>query len=105
MKTAALVIIKPEGLYRSIVGEVLNKFAETGLELIALRLVEVSREQAKEHYKQLQGKPFFNGVVNHMMGKYHEGARALVLSRARCAAAVHRSKQSGQTRNHVKLHG
>ena len=79
MKTAALVIIKPEGLYRALVGEVLNKFAETDLEIVAMRLVEVSREQAAEHYKQLKGQPFFSGVINHLMGKYHEGARVLVL--------------------------
>jgi nucleoside-diphosphate kinase len=79
MKNAALVIIKPEGLYRSIVGDVLNKFAETDLEIVALRLIEVSRKQAEEHYKQLQAQPFFKGVINHLMGKYHDGARVLVL--------------------------
>jgi nucleoside-diphosphate kinase len=79
MKNSALVIIKPEGLYRGIVGDVLNKFEETGLEIIAMRLVEVSRPQAEEHYKQLQGQPFFQGVIKHLMGKYHDGAKAVVL--------------------------
>jgi nucleoside-diphosphate kinase len=79
MKTAALVIIKPEGLYRAIVGEVLNKFSETGLEIVSMRLVEVSRFQAEEHYKNLQGKPFFKGVIDHLMGKYHEGTKVVVI--------------------------
>jgi nucleoside-diphosphate kinase len=79
MKTAALVIIKPEGLYRALVGEVLNKFAEADLEIVAMRLVEVSRDKAAEHYKNLKGKPFFNSVIDHLTGKFHDGARALVL--------------------------
>ena len=79
MKTPALVIVKPEGLYRSIVGEILNKFAETDLEIVAMRLIEVSRLQAEEHYKQLKEQPFFQGVIKHLMGKYHDGARALII--------------------------
>ncbi len=79
MKAAALVIIKPEGLYRSLVGEIINKFNETGLELIALKLVDVPRTKAEEHYKQLQDKPFFDGVINHLMGKYHDGCRVVAM--------------------------
>lgn len=79
MKTAALVIIKPEGLYRSLVGDIINKFSETGLDLIALRLVDVPRQRAEEHYKQLSDKPFFKGVINHLMGKYHNGCRVVAM--------------------------
>jgi|CXWL01.1.fsa_nt_gi nucleoside-diphosphate kinase len=79
MKTPALVIIKPEGLYRSLVGDIINKFGETGLDLIALKLVDVPRQRAAEHYKQLNDKPFFNGVINHLMGKYHDGCRVVVM--------------------------
>ena len=79
MKTPALVIIKPEGLYRSLVGDIINKFNETGLELIALRLVDVPRSRAEEHYKQLNDKPFFKGVINHLMGKYHDGCRVVAM--------------------------
>lgn len=79
MKTSALVIIKPEGLYRSLVGDIINKFNETGLEMIALRLVDVTQEKAEDHYKQLKDKPFFNGVINHLMGKYHNGCRVVAM--------------------------
>ena len=79
MKTPALIIIKPEGLYRSLVGDIINKFNETGLDLIALRLIDVPRQKAEEHYQQLQDKPFFKGVINHLMGKYHDGCRVVVM--------------------------
>jgi nucleoside-diphosphate kinase len=78
-KVPALVIIKPEGLYRALVGEVLNKFSETDLDMVAMRLVEVTRPQAEEHYKNIQNQPFFKGVINHLMGKYHEGAKVVVI--------------------------
>jgi nucleoside-diphosphate kinase len=79
MKAPALVIIKPEGLYRSLVGDIINKFNETGLDLIALKLIEVPRHRAEEHYRQLRDKPFFNGVINHLMGKYHSGCRVVAM--------------------------
>ncbi len=78
-KIPALVIIKPEGLYRALVGEVLNKFSETSLEIVSMRLIEVSRFQAEEHYKNLQGQPFFKGVIDHLMGKYHEGSKVVAI--------------------------
>ena len=77
MKSAVLVIIKPEGILRNIVGKILSKFAEIGLEIEAMRLTRVSRALATEHYKHLKGKPFFNGVIDHLMGKYHKNAKVL----------------------------
>lgn len=79
MKTPALVIIKPEGLYRALVGYVLNKFIKTDLEIVAMHLVKVSRELAEEHYKHLRGQPFYNGVIDHMMGVYHGDSRVLAI--------------------------
>ena len=77
MKTPALVIIKPEGLYRGLVGHVLNQFMKTGLEIVAMRLVRVLRPLAEEHYKQLKDQSFYNGVIDHLMGIYHERSRVL----------------------------
>ena len=79
MKTPALVIIKPEGLYRALVGHVLNQFVKTDLDIVAMRLIQVSRALAEEHYKHLKGQPFFEGVINHLMGAYHEDSRVLVI--------------------------
>jgi len=67
-----LVLIKPDGLKKSLTGNVLSRFAETKLDIIASKVVAVSRELAEEHYKTLKDKPFFEEVIKYLMGEYHK---------------------------------
>jgi nucleoside-diphosphate kinase len=55
--------IKPDGTSRKLVGKVIQRFEETGLELIGLKLIKVSRELAEKHYGEHKGKPFFEELV------------------------------------------
>lgn len=57
------VMVKPDGVRRGLVGEVIRRFEERGLKIAALTLVHPSRELAEEHYGVHRGKPFFEGVV------------------------------------------
>ena len=52
MKEATLVLIKPDGLVKSLTGNVLTRLSETKLEIVAARMVQVDVTVAKEHYKQ-----------------------------------------------------
>ena len=61
-----LVIIKPDGVQRSLVGAILERFERRGLQIAALRLMQVPRELAERHYGEHQGKGFFEGVVSYM---------------------------------------
>jgi len=61
-----LVIIKPDGVQRSLVGAILGRFEQRGLQIVALRLMQVSRELAERHYGEHRGKGFFEGVVSYM---------------------------------------
>ena len=45
-----LVLIKPDGVQRSLIGEIIKKFEQTGLKFVALKMVNATREQAFEHY-------------------------------------------------------
>jgi len=71
MKQPALVIIKPDGMQKQLVGNVLTKFAQTGLEIVAIRVVKITRTIAEEHYKHLSRKPFFDELVDYFSGRYH----------------------------------
>jgi nucleoside-diphosphate kinase len=72
MKTqSVLVLIKPEGVQKGIIGEVINAFLTTNLKLTALKLVRVSPSLAKSHYGHLRQKPFYNEIVNYLMGELH----------------------------------
>ena len=58
-----LVLIKPDAVRRALAGEILSRFERQGLELRAVRLVEVDRALAEEHYAEHAGKPFYGELV------------------------------------------
>jgi nucleoside-diphosphate kinase len=59
-----LVLIKPDGVQRLLVGRILARFEERGLKLVALKLVRVDRPFAERHYAIHRGKPFFEGLLD-----------------------------------------
>jgi len=60
------VMIKPDGVQRGFIGEIINRFEKKGLKLIALKLVSVSKELAEKHYGVHKGKPFFKPTVKYI---------------------------------------
>lgn len=67
-----LVLIKPDGLKKSLTGNVLTRLSETKLDIVAAKIVKVSRELAEEHYALLKDKPFFADLIKYIMGEYHK---------------------------------
>lgn len=61
-----LILIKPDGMQRGISFEVLSRFEKRGLRLAGLRLLQVSRELAENHYGEHVGKPFFESLVGYI---------------------------------------
>jgi nucleoside-diphosphate kinase len=59
-----LVLIKPDGVQRLLVGRILARFEERGLKLAGLKLVRVDRSFAERHYGVHRGKPFFEGLLD-----------------------------------------
>lgn len=55
--------IKPDGVQRKLVGEVIRRFEVKGFTLVGLKLMQVSRQLAEEHYSVHREKPFFAGLV------------------------------------------
>lgn len=79
MKQPALIIIKPDAIRKKIVGNVITKFSQTGLKIVAIRIANATREIAEEHYKHLKGKPFFKDLIAYFCGKFHNGKKLLVI--------------------------
>ncbi|MBI2095405.1 MAG: nucleoside-diphosphate kinase [Candidatus Omnitrophica bacterium] len=71
MSEPTLVIVKPDGLQKSITGNVLTRLSETKLVIIGAKIKSVSRALAEEHYRHLKGKPFFEEIIKYLMGQYH----------------------------------
>ncbi len=72
MAQQTLVLIKPDGLKKSLTGNVLARLSETKLDIVAAKIVKVSRELAAEHYRELKDKPFFDDLLKYLMGEYHK---------------------------------
>ncbi len=72
MNQATLVLIKPDGLKKSLTGNIVTRLSETKLDIIGSRIVKVSRELAANHYTMLKDKPFFEDLLNYLMGEYHK---------------------------------
>ena len=58
-----LVLVKPDGVQRRLVGEVVARFERRGLHLVALRMLRMDRDLAERHYAEHRGKPFFDELV------------------------------------------
>lgn len=76
---ATLILIKPDGLKRSLTGNILTRLSETKLEIVAAKMVRVSRELAVEHYQHLKDKPFFEDVLRYLMGEFHDRRKVMAL--------------------------
>jgi len=74
-----LVLIKPDGLKKSLTGNILTRLSETRLEIAAAKIVRVSRELAEKHYALLKDKPFFEELIDYIMGKYHGRLKVMAL--------------------------
>ncbi len=61
-----LIIVKPEGVQRGIIGNVLARFEQRGLKFAALKLIHITPELAEEHYGVHKGKGFYPGLVKHI---------------------------------------
>jgi nucleoside-diphosphate kinase len=61
-----LIIIKPDGVQRNLVGEVIGRFEKRGLKLAAMKLMQISRGLAEEHYAEHKGKGFYEPTVKYM---------------------------------------
>jgi len=79
MKEATLVLIKPDGLKKSLTGNVLTRLSETKLDIAAVRIVHVDDTTAKEHYKALADKPFFANLINYIKGELHEKRKVMAM--------------------------
>ena len=85
------VMIKPDGVERGLVGEIVARFERRGFRLAEARMMRISRETAEEHYAQHKGKPFFGELVDYItsgpvFAMILEGEGAVQLARAMIGA-------------------
>lgn len=62
-----LVLIKPDGVGKNLVGKVLDRFLQAGLQLVGLKMLRLSQGEAERFYGEHQGKPFYESLMGFMM--------------------------------------
>ncbi|XP_020384190.1 nucleoside diphosphate kinase, mitochondrial isoform X1 [Rhincodon typus] len=61
-----LVAVKPDGVQRRLVGEIIQRFEKRGFQLMGLKLVQPTRDVLLKHYHDLQEKPFYSALIQYM---------------------------------------
>lgn len=61
-----LIILKPDAVQRGLMGRIISRFEEKGLQVVGTKLMQISPDLAAKHYADHQGKPFYDGLVKFM---------------------------------------
>ena len=105
-----LVIVKPDGVQRGLVGEILRRLEERGLKIIALKMVQVDLPFAERHYAVHKGKFFYEALVSYIsscpvVAAVIEGPQAISIVRAMVGATRPWEATAGTIRGDFALQG
>lgn len=76
---ATLVIIKPDGLKKSLTGNILSRLSESKLKIIGAKILKVDKALANKHYQHLKNEPFYPDLIKYITGKLHGDNRVMCL--------------------------
>jgi nucleoside-diphosphate kinase len=62
-----LILVKPDGVQRGLIGSIVNRFEQRGLKLVGMKFLQMSDELAARHYSVHQGKPFYDSLVEYIV--------------------------------------
>ena len=104
----SLVLVKPDGVQRALIGEVISRLERRGLRLVAAKFMRVSRELADTHYAIHQGKPFYDGLISYItsapvMAMAWEGPNAVAAIRQTMGATRPTEAAPGSLRHDFAL--
>ncbi|HEY59683.1 MAG TPA: nucleoside-diphosphate kinase [Anaerolineae bacterium] len=103
-----LVLIKPDGLQRGLIGEIISRLEKRGLLLVAAKLIRIDKNFAEEHYKTHMNKPFFKGLVKYItsapvMAMVWEGENSITAARQTAGATNPLEALPGTIRHDLAL--
>jgi len=103
-----LVLVKPDGVQRLLVGRIVARFEERGLKLVGLKLVRVDRPFAERHYEVHRGKPFFEGLLDFitsgpLVALALEGPHAIAVVRSMVGATRPHEAAAGTIRGDLAV--
>lgn len=86
-----LILVKPDGVQRGLMGEIIGRFERRGLKMIGMKFIQMSRPLAEKHYAVHQGKPFYESLLGYItsgpvVAMVWEGKDAIAAARATMGA-------------------
>jgi nucleoside-diphosphate kinase len=102
------VFVKPDGVQRGLVGEIIARMEKRGLRLVAAKFIQVSQELAEQHYAIHKGKPFYEGLIKYVtsapvMAMVWEGPNAIAAVRQTMGATRPTEAAPGSVRHDFGL--
>jgi len=103
IKEKTLVLVKPDGIQRGLIGEVMARLERKGLKLVGLKMMSLDEAQLREHYAHLADKPFFSGLSKFMrsspvIAMCWEGLEVVQAVRLLCGITKARAAEAGSIR-------
>jgi len=103
VRERTFALVKPDGVQRGLVGEIVRRFEQRGLQLAALKMMRISRQLAQEYYAEHNGKPFFAGLVEYVtsgpvVAMLWEGENAVAIVRKTMGATDPAKAEPGTIR-------
>ena len=110
MEESTLIFIKPDGVQRMLVGRIISKFEDKGLRLRGLKLLQLTRAKAEEHYAIHKGKPFYDGLIRYvtsspLVAMIWSGVRAIDVCRKLMGATFGWKAEPGTIRGDFGISG
>ncbi len=98
-----LIILKPDAVQRGLMGKVITRFEEKGLQIVGAKMMQISQDLAATHYKDHKGKPFYDGLVGFMTSSpvlvmAVRGVGAIAISRSMMGATFGSKADAGTIR-------
>ncbi|MGD0588232.1 MAG: nucleoside-diphosphate kinase [Thermoplasmata archaeon] len=101
-------LVKPDGVRRGLVGEIVTRFEQKGLKVVAAKMLRVAPELAQRHYAEHQGKPFYPALIQHItsgpvLALALEGRSAIAVVRLLTGATNPQTAAPGTIRGDLAL--
>ena len=108
MKQRTLILVKPDGVQRGLVGQIIARIEQRGLQIAAAKLIQLDQDIAEQHYGEHVGKPFFNGLVDFItsspiMAMVIEGVDAIAVMRSTMGSTNPKESAPGTIRGDYGL--
>jgi len=102
------VMVKPDGVQRGLISEVVFRFEKRGLKIVGMKMLQIPRELAEEHYGEHKGKPFFEALVGYItsspvVAMVLEGKNAVAAAREMMGATDPQKASPGTIRGDFGL--